>query len=351
MPVLEADYLRKLNVALLTKDGVPPHMAEAVSECVLENCLYGHDTHGMCLIPRFIKDLDSGKIRPEAKTETVKKSACFAVLDAHRGFGQLAITDAMHKAMQIAENTGIAAVTLTNCNHVGITWTFCREPAEQGMIGMIWCVSGPEGGGGLVAPYGGKTKAIGANPIGVGIPAGKMKPLVLDISTSVVSGGTVVLYAQQNKRLPLGWLLDQHGNPTTDPNELLKGGKLVGNLLPMAGHKGFGLGLIAEILGGLLTGYGASHSGDFREGQGVFIIVVDVKQFVDLEEFGRQTDAFFEHVKSVATDSLTEEILIPGELEYRTRERRQREGIPVTDPVWSDITACAQELGVSLDGR
>ena len=296
-----------------------------------------------------VEDLESGKIRPEAKTETVKKSSCFALLDAHRCFGQLAITDAMHKAMQMAESGGVAAVTLTNCNHVGITWTFCREPAEHGMIGMIWCVSGPEGGGGLGAPYGGKTKAIGANPIGVGIPAGKMTPLILDISTSVVSGGTVVLYAQQNKQLPLGWLLDEQGNPTTDPNELLKAGKLVGNLLPMAGYKGFGLGLIAEILGGLLTGYGASHMADFREGQGVFIIVIDVKQFIDPDEFGRQTDALFKHVKSVPTDSETEEILIPGEPEYRTRKRREQEGIPVTEAVWSAITACAKKLSVSLE--
>ena len=275
MPVLSADYLRKLNVRLLEKKGVPHDVAKAVSNSTVENCLYGHDSHGMALIPRFIKDLESGKIKPEAKTEIMKKSASVALLDAHRGFGQVAIGDAMHTAMEMAQDVGLSAVTLTNCNHVGIMWTFARIPAEKGMIGMIWCVSGPEGGGGLVAPPGGKCKAIGANPIGVGIPAGRMRPLVLDISTSATAAGKVVLYGQQNRKLPPGWLLDQQGNQTTDPNELLDGDRFVGALLPMAGYKGFGLGLVAEILGGLLTGYGAAHMAEYREGQGVFIIVID----------------------------------------------------------------------------
>jgi len=347
MPVFRVDYLRELNVKLFEKVGVPVGIAADVSDAVLENCLYGHDSHGMILVPRFLADIEKGKIKPDARLEVIKKSAGIALLDAHRGFGQLAMKEAMNIAMEIARETGLAAVSLTNSNHVGILWTFAKMPAEQDMIGMIWCVSGPEGGGGLVAPFGGKKKAIGANPIAVGIPAGQMKPLILDMSTSAVAGGKILLYAQQRKKIPLGWLLDEEGNPTTDPMEFLKSGKLVGTLLPAAGYKGFGLALVAEILGGLLTGYGASHMSDYREGQGVFIIVVDVKAFVALDEFRRQTDALFRHVKAVPVDSETKEILIPGELEYRTREERERsDAIPVSDEVWAGMTAWAEKLGV-----
>lgn len=349
MPVFSAEKLRKINVQLFAKVGVPHEVAEVVSNNIVENCLYGHDSHGMILIPRFIKDIKTGKIKPEAKTEVVKKSSCAAWIDGHRGFGQVTMTDAMNTAMETAKDTGVSVVIVTNCNHVGILWTFAKMPAEKGMIGMIWCVAGPEGGGGLVAPYGGKKKAIGANPMAVGIPAGQMKPLVLDMSTSAVAGGKILLYAQQNKKIPLGWMLDEEGNPTTDPNELLKGGRLVGTLLPMAGYKGFGLGLIAEILGGLLTGYGASHMPDYREGQGVFIVIVDVKAFIPLDEFVKQVDALFRHVKAVPTDSETKEILIPGEIEYRTRKQRERDGIPVTDAVWADITAIDEKLNVSIE--
>ena len=133
MPVFDADYLRRLNVILFERLGVSRDVAEAANNSTIENCLYGHDSHGMALIPRFIKDVESGKIKPEAKMEIVKKSSCFALLDAHRGFGQLFLRDAMRTAMEIAENTGVSSVTLTNCNHVGIMWTFCKMPAEKGI--------------------------------------------------------------------------------------------------------------------------------------------------------------------------------------------------------------------------
>lgn len=349
MPVFAIDYLRRLSTELFEQATAPPVAACAISESIIENCLYGHDTHGMALVPRFLKDIETGKIKPDAATEIVRKSGIVALLDGHRGFGPLTLQDAMKEAMGMAAGMGIAAVAATNCNHVGILWNCARLPAENGLIGMVWCVSGPEGGGGCVAPFGGKKSAIGANPMAVGIPAGKMRPLVLDISTSAVAGGKVVLYAQHGKKLPPGWLLDSEGNPTTDPNDLFKDGRLAGVLLPAAGYKGFGLGLIAEILGGLMTGYGASHRSDFREGQGIFIVAIDVKAFTPLETFCSETDALFRHVKSVPTDENTEEILIPGEIEYRTRERREREGIPVTDAVWRNITAAANKLGVRID--
>lgn len=349
MVTRSADQLRGLGVRLLEKTGVPHDVAQVVSNSVVENCLYGHDSHGMRLIPWFIEDIERGKIKPKARTEVAKKSASIAQMDGHEGFGQVTMIDAMGTAIKMAKDTGVSAVTVTNCNHVGILWTFAKMAADKGMIGMIWCVSGPEGGGGLVAPYGGIRKAIGANPMAVSIPAGARRPLILDMSTSAVSGGKILLYAQQGKKIPLGWLLDEEGNPTTDPNELSKGGKLVGNLLPMAGYKGFGLGLAAEILGGFLTGYGASHMPEYRGGQAAFIVVFDVEAFVPLNEFGKQTDALFGFVKAVPTNPETKEILIPGELEYRTREERERDGIPVTDKVWADLTAAAERLKVSLE--
>ena len=294
MPSFKADYLRTLVAELFEKMGAAHDIAQTVADNIIENCLYGHDSHGMALVGRFIKDIELGKIKPDATTEIVKKSPCAVWIDGHRGFGQVTMTDAVNSAVETAKDSGVCAVTVTNCNHIGILWSFARMISEKAMIGAIWCVSGPEGGGGIVAPYGGKGRAIGTNPIAVGIPTGNMKPLVLDISTSAVAGGKVVIHAQQNKKIPLGWLLDKQGNPTTDPNELMKkDGGVAGALLPMAGHKGFGLGLVAEILGGILTGYGASHMPDYREGQGVFIVAVNVETFITLKEFGKQVDRLF----------------------------------------------------------
>lgn len=347
MPSVRIDDLRRICAALLEKKGTPADTAGAVADCVIENCLCGHDTHGMGLIPRFLTDIEVGKIVPDARTEVVKRSGAIALIDGHRGFGQITIRDAMSTAMEVAKKSGVAAVTVTNCNHVGILWPSAQTPAARGMIAMIWCVSGPERGGGLVAPPGGARAAIGANPIAVGIPAGEMKPVVLDMSTSAASGGKVILHAQQGRKIPPGWLLDEHGNPTTDPNELLKDGKLVGSLLPAGGYKGFGLGLAAEIVGGILTGYGASHMSDYREGQGALVVVIDVEAFIPLDEFRGQTDALLRFIKATPTDAETEEILIPGEPEYRAREEQERDGrIPITDAVWESIRTWAERLDV-----
>ena len=349
MPIVSAEGLRALNTALFESCDVPHDVADQVSKHVVDNCLYGHDSHAMALVPRFIHDIEVGKIQPRAKTQVIKETACLALLDGGRGFGQITLTDAMHKGIELARGAGISAVSVTNCNHVGIMWTFLKMAVDQKMIAMIWCVSGAEGGGGAVAPPGGKAKAIGANPIGLGIPAGEMTPMILDFCIGGAARGKIVLHAQQGKPIPPGWLLDEHGNPTTDPNDLLKDGEIVGTMLPMAGYKGFGLGLFAEILGGVLTGYGAAHRSDYREGQGVFVNVIDVETFMPFDEFARQTDALLRHIKSGPTDDQTDEILTPGELESRARPQRERDGIPVTDKVWGDLTALAVRQNLNVD--
>jgi uncharacterized oxidoreductase len=350
MPNVETDHLRSLIERLFIAAKTPAATAGALAGEILDNCLFGHDTHGMMLVPRFLGHIESGKIEPKAAIEITRKTGATAIIDAHRGFGNLALKDAMRTAMSIAAEFGVSAVAMTNCNHVGMLWSTAKMPAEKGMVGMIWAVAGPEGGGGLVAPFGGKKRAIGANPIGVGIPAGEMKPLVLDISTSAAAGGKVFLYAEQGKKIPLGWLIDEDGRPTDDPNEFMKDGRWCGALLPMAGYKGFGLGLIAEILGGILTGFGANHMiPGYVEGNGVFIVVVDVGKFLLPEKFTEEVDAFLTYVKSIPTDEKTDEILIPGEVEFDTRKKREQEGrIPVTDKIWNDIREWAQKLGVDM---
>ena len=347
MPILAAGYLKKLNVRLLEQVGVAPEVAEAVSDCIVQNCLYGHDSHAMTLIPRFIKDVESGKIKPEAKTEIIKQSPCWALLDGHRGFGQLSLTDAMRTAMDMAQNTGIAAVTLTNANHVGIMWTFCQMPAENGMIGMIWCVSGPEGGGGLVAPHGGKKKAIGANPIGVGIPAGRMKPLILDMSTSAAAGGTVLLYGQQGKRLPKGWLLDQQGNPTTDPRAMFS--QPPGALLPVGSYKGYGIALCCEVLAGVLCGGGTVANRDGKVGgvvNNMLTFLVDPQQLVDMEWMHRELETIVRHVKDSPSADPGVPVRIAGDPERETFTRRTARGIPLSSGSWQAICNAAEKVGI-----
>lgn len=351
MLTLGADRLRAMSTSLFVAAGADDKVAKELSRIIVDNCLYGHDSHGMACVPRFIDDIETGKIKPDTQPTIKRNGPGAAIVDGRRGFGQLTMNHAVQLAIQIASQQVISSVAVTDCNHIGMLWNYAKTAAENGMITLIWCVCGPDGGGGVMAPFGGAKTAIGPNPIAVGIPAGRCHPFVLDIATSVVAGGKVVWHIQQNKQIPYGWILDEDGKHTTDPTKLFRGGirEIAGALLPMGGHKGFSLGLASEILGGVLTGYGTGNMPEFREGNGSMIIAIDVKAFMPLVEFGEQVDSLLKYVKSVPTDDDTDEILIPGEIEFRTYAEREKNGIPITKGLWEKLQKVGQKYKVAVE--
>ncbi len=347
MPKVGVDKLTKISVSFFEKMGVSAEIALLVSNHIVQNCLYGHDTHGVNLIPRFIKDLEIGKIKPEARTEIIKTTPSIARADGHRGFGAITMTDVMNAAIEMCRESGIAALTVTNLNHVGILWAYAKAATDAGMIGMLWCGSGPQGG--WVAPSGGRKRALGTNPIAIGVPAGEMKPLVLDISTSIAAAGKINNLRREGEKVPQGWIIDDKGNPTTDPNDFREmDGRTIGALLPMAAHKGFGLGIAAELLGHVLTGYGPSYKPDYKEGNGIFVVTVDPDKFLSHQTFCAEVDGVLKHIKSIPTCPGVAEVLIPGEIEYNTKEQRERDGIPVDEVLWSNICTLAEKFGVQI---
>lgn len=350
MLTLRADRLRQMSALMFVAAGADKDDAKEVSQIIVDNCLYGHDSHGMACVPRFIEDIETGKIQPDAKPTVKRNGPGAAIVDGHRGFGQLTMNHSMRLAMEIASQQTIGAVAVTNCNHIGMLWSYAKTAAENGMVTFIWCVCGPDGGGGVMAPYGGAKTAIGANPIAVGIPAGQCPPFVLDIATSVVAGGKVVWHSQQNKPIPQGWIIDEHGKHTTDPTKLFSHGirKIAGALLPMGGHKGFALGLASEILGGVLTRYGTGNQSTFREGNGSMIIAINVDSFMPLTQFVDQVDDLLRYIKAIPTDENTDEIFIPGELELRTYVDREKNGIPITEGLWGKLQDVGKKYGVAI---
>ena len=352
MITIAAGHMIGIGTRLLERAGAAEAVAARVSTEIVSNALAGHDSHGITLLPRFLDDIDTGKIRPQAEPTVAMKGPGLALVDGHRGFGQLTMLEAMATAIRVAGDQGAASVSVTDCNHVGMLWNYAHSAAKAGVIGLIWCVSGPDGGGGVMAPFGGRRTAIGNNPLAIGIPAGRHQPMVLDISSSAVAGGKVVWYAQQGKSIPQGWIIDEDGRPTTDPTKLFQGDgfqQIAGALLPMAGHKGFGLALAGEILAGILSGYGSNNLSQYREGNGAFIVAIDVKFFLPPQVFGAQVDALFDYVKSIPTDDQTDEILIPGEIEQRTRAEREKAGIPVTEKIWAELVERGRSVGIAVE--
>jgi uncharacterized oxidoreductase len=250
------------------------------------------------------------------------------VLDGQQGFGQVMATRAMDRAVERAETSGVCAVTLTNCSHTGRLGSYTEQAARRGMAALMMVNSG--GFGQWVAPFGGAAGRLATNPLSFAVPTDGDDPLVLDIATSVAPEGKIRAAQIAQRPLPPGWLVDHQGRPTSNPDDLY--GPPYGALLPFGGHKGFGLSMIVDALAGGLSGAGCCTDADAPKTgvtDGVFIVAFKAAAFQDLAEYRETTGSLARHVKSSPPSEGSTEVLVPGELEARTRRQRLRDGIPV----------------------
>jgi len=343
MPTFTASQLRKVGFAVFEAAGSPRYEAERVADSLVKANLVGHDSHGVMRIVEYFEKIKRGEIRPGAKTEVVRETPSTALIDGHWGFGQVVAEEGMRMAIEKAKTYSISSVGAFHCNHIGRLGEYSMMAAEEGMVGIIACNSGPKGG--IMAPYGGAASRLSTNPLSVAVPAGKMKPFLLDFATSVVAEGKVRLKRNRRETIPTGWILDKNGRPTNDPEDLYRGGML----LPFGAYKGYALALLIDTLGGALTGAGCTTSDEYEGGNGVLMAALNIGSFMPLEAFKKRVDDLFRSMKDTPTVSGCEEVLIPGEPEFRTEEERLIEGIFVDDETWQGVTKVAEELGLDLE--
>ena len=208
----------------------------------------------------------------------MRQTAAAAVLDGHWGFGQVVMNQAVEMGLERAGNCGVAAITVKNSNHIGRLGSYVERVAEANMIGLLCANS--HGGGASVAPWGGIAGRLGTNPLAGGWPDGEGGALVLDITTSVVAEGKVRVKRNRGEPVPEGWIIDAAGQPSTDPADFYDEPR--GSLLPFGGvmgHKGYGLGVVVELLGGALSGAGCARGRKARIGNGCFLLVIDIGRF------------------------------------------------------------------------
>lgn len=312
----------------------------------------GVDSHGVAPnLVIYIQGIQSGTIKPRAKIEVKADSPSTALIDGNWGFGQIACSKAMEVAIDKAGKTGVGAVGVLNCNHIGRLAEYSQMAANNGMIGFITANCEP-----YVAPYGGRTPVLGTNPLSFAIPAGHEKALVVDYATSAAAEGKVRAVLLKGEQLPSGWIVDSHGRASTNPADLYEPPlpperiKLAGALLPFGGYKGYGLGLVVDMLAGVLTGAGSSQ--DMTSGwltNGVFMMALKIDNFVPLEQFRHQADKLVKSVKNSPKAEGVKEILIPGEPESNERERRLRDGIPISEKAWQSLMQACKEYGVDVE--
>ena len=347
MPTLEHNVLRKLIYNVYRTMGAPDAQARLVSDYQVDTNLYGHDSHGCVAVPRFVNDIRSGKIVPDAVAEIVRRDGSTALMNGRRSFGHYSADQATELAVTIAQEFGVGTVGIQNCNHIGALWGYAERIVKANMVALIICSAGPKGG--MVAPFGGIKPVLAGNPIALGAPGNTGPPLICDISTAAAAAGKVLIALQSGETIPDHWALNANGKPTTDPAEYMTLElETLGALRPFGGHKGYAIGLFAEVMGAILTGYGAAYRDDYIEGNGTFVIAIDIARFVDVDTFRNEVDGYFNAVKSVPCDENTDEILIPGELELRSRKDREHNGIHFSDETWQTIIDTATELGVEI---
>ena len=317
--------------------------AELVADNLLQANLTGHDSHGVGMLPRYARAFLEGGLRPNAHVVTTLDSGAMLALDGQAGFGQVVGHEAMRAGIERARTHGSCVVALANAHHLCRIGAWAEMAAGAGLVSihLVNVISRP-----IVAPWGGSDARFGTNPFAVGIPVPGRDPIILDLATSVIAQGKTRVAYNKGEALPPGMLLDDRGHPTTDPRYGVV--EPYGALRTFGEHKGFGLALVCELLGGALAGALTTHgpgSGQQRVLNGMLTIVLDPGRLGDPAVFGRETTAFIDWVKASAPGPHGEGVLVAGEPERASRTRRLSQGIPVDAATWQELLVAARQLG------
>ena len=334
-----AKYLQRISRNLFAAAGAPDDIAATVAEILVNANLAGHDSHGVQFVPMYLDRIEDGHIVSDAYPEIVRESANTMHVDGHSGFGHNMSRQAMKWAIERARQSAVCCVTFQNTTHIGRVGEYAEQAARAGCITLI-TLGGASAAGSQVVPFGGARGALGTNPIAVGIPTGDDAPFVIDFATSVIAGGKILVASSKGLELPEGAIVDKHGQPSTQPEDFADGGFL----LPFGGHKGYALSLFFSLMGGLAGDFNA----ELTAMAGLFMQVYDVAAFTHLESYQRNVRTVLDAMKATPPAPGFEEVLVPGDMEHRSRQQRLAEGIDVPADTFDKIEAWADKLKVSL---
>lgn len=336
--MFQAEELRRLSQSILEAVGTPEDLAAIVAGSLVDSNLAGHDSHGMIRLISYVAAVRTGQVRPEARAHKESLGGACARVDGGWGWGQPAAHLATDAAFDLAVTHGVGLVSIGRCNHIGRLGEYVEKLSRAGQMGLVTCNSKPS-----VAPYGGYTRLLGTNPIAWSAPQPSGKPpLVVDLATATIAEGKLKVARSAGAKAPPGALVDIDGRASQDPAAFYDGGALT----TLGGHKGFGLSVMAELMGGVLSGTGPSCLPGYNNGNGTIVLAIDVKRFLPAGDFLAQAEAFCDEMRAAPRAPGFDEILTPGEPEWRSRRKRTEEGIPVPAATYKAILDVASELGL-----
>ena len=328
-----------LVAAIMQGAGCAPAEARTVAARLTDSNLVGHDSHGVLRVAKYLEWVRDGTLRPNTPPTIAFESDTIAIVDGNRGFGQVTGETAAKLGIEKAKAKGIAMVGLRNCGHLGRLGDWAEMAAEAGQVSLHFLnTSGAQ----RVAPFGGSDRRLSTNPMAIGVPVAGGPPAILDITTSTVAEGKLMVAMNKGEHVPEGWIVDKAGRPTTDPKDFYDGGAL----LTIGAHKGSGLSILTDLLSGAVTTGRSSDPADTILRNNMLSIYIDPAVYDRDGVVLAEAHRFVEWVKASPPAKPGEPVLAPGDLERRTRAARQRQGVPIDDKTWQDLLDAASSVGI-----
>jgi ureidoglycolate dehydrogenase (NAD+) len=341
--VVHPDALRAFVLKVFERVGFNEQDAEIAAQVFVRTDMRGVHTHGVYYLARYAPLFSAGGIRPGARPSVVRETASTAVLDGDGGLGHVVTWRACDIAAAKARAAGSATVLVRNSNHFGAAGIYALKLAEEGLIGIVGSNAPPV----LTAP-GGVGKAVSNAPTAYGFPDPDGNgTIVLDIAMSVAAGTKVLQARARGETIPEGWLVDPDGGPSTNPEHLATGG-----MVPIGGHKGYGLALLVEMLAGVLSGAAVTRgvrsytrSFDTPSGTGHWLQAIDPAAFMDLSDFNHRLAALRNEIHGLPTAAGVERVLMPGDLETAHEADALAHGLELDLEVWRSV----EEVAATMD--
>jgi LDH2 family malate/lactate/ureidoglycolate dehydrogenase len=337
------EVLKSLVARLAGAAGVPNGDADLLADSLVEADVAGTSTHGVSRLAIYLKRIEKGLIDPNAKLKVERRRGATLAVDAGNGLGQVQASKTLDLLIPMAREMGIASATIRQSQHFGALSYYCNRAADEGMILLATSNCEPS-----MSPAGACEAFFGTNPIAMSCPTGKGYNIKVDLATSLVARGNIIAAQKRGDPIPEGWALDVDGNPTTDASAAL-----AGTVMAMAGHKGYALALMVEVLSGVLSGaavgsdIGSMYKHmDRPQDVGHFFCLMDISAFIESAEFTSRIDAMIDRIKSCRRRPGVEEILVPGERSHRTAVKRRREGVTLDAATLKELRELSHKFDV-----
>jgi uncharacterized oxidoreductase len=339
MKIVNAKKLADFVAAIMRGAGCNPDEAATIARRLVDSNLVGHDSHGVLRVAKYLEWVRDGTLRPNTAATIEFENDSIAIIDGHRGFGQVIGEFAARIGIGKASKQGIAMVGLTNCGHLGRVGDWTDMAAEAGQVSLHFLNTSAAL---RVAPYGGSDRRLSTNPISIGVPVAGRDPVVLDVTTSMVAEGKLMVALNKGEEVPEGWIIDKRGAPTTEPKDFYAGGAL----LTVGGHKGSGLSIVTDLLAGAVSTGKSSDPDETILHNNMLSIYIATRVYDPDDGVAREARRFVDFVTASPPAKPGEPVLAPGDVERRNRAARLSTGVPLDDKTYADLVSAAASVGI-----